>query len=194
MDLNVPMNFVKIPREFYSSLTREPFSECIACKNSLNENTYLVEKSFRQNPECDFRDIVFEYAMCLECYEKLNTGFSEESARKMDAYMKTNIQWEERRKELWQGYPLDPERWTAECIVKGTSREELRVFQIAAVFSGSFMILSDLPLLFGGEALEEMGELVSSKTREEMDRMYDDFFGPPPELKKLLLDHKILFV
>jgi hypothetical protein len=56
------------------------------------------------------------------------------------------------------------------------------------------MQLSLLPYALGGEAIDEIGGLLSNKTIGEIDGFMDEHFGLPPELRKLLLENNLLMI
>ncbi len=62
----------KIPTEFYSYDSGQPFESCIQCGIDLLNSgiTYVVEKSVKRYPDLDHFDIIYEYAMCMNCMEK----------------------------------------------------------------------------------------------------------------------------
>jgi hypothetical protein len=70
---------LSIPKEFFNSETKEPFRTCMMCNQSLAEKQYMVEKAIKNYPSLGTKEIIFEYAMCLECAGKMHLELSEES-------------------------------------------------------------------------------------------------------------------
>ena len=70
------------------------------------------------------------------------------------------------------------------------SREEQEEYQIYGMFRGGQMIQNQFPYMMSGAALEEIQELLSPETKDEIDRFKDEYFNIPPELADLFRDPK----
>ena len=191
---NLP-HHIDIPRVFYSDETESPFQRCLGCDKFLldGKSEYLIEKAFRQYEGYEFRDTVFEYAMCLNCVGNLHEAMSEESMRRVQLYFDERVDLFERNSNLLNREPIDLDDWISNCIVKGTPVSSLPEYQIYGFFEGDQLFFSLFPYAVGGEAIDEVAALLSNKTLGEIDGFMEDHFGLPPELRKLLLD-KALFI
>lgn len=194
------MNFWKripIPRLFFSEATGEPFATCLDCGKHLHAEgvTYVVEKAIRTYPPYDVRDTVFEYALCTDCYEQVTEAFSEESKQRMAEYQVRMMQPAMQERFGWlqeEGVP-DIERWVSQCILKGTAREELSEYQIMALCMGEDMIVTYVPCLLGGPAMEEITALLSAETIDALNGFRDKHLDLPPDLKRTLGPDLVVF-
>ena len=85
-------NAKPIPEEFYSFNTGKPFERCIDCdKYLLDGEPYMIEKAIRQYPGYSAKDIIFEYAMCVDCAERLKNEMSQESMASIQKFFMSNI-------------------------------------------------------------------------------------------------------
>ena len=180
--------FMPIPPVFYSSETGQPFSHCVACNRYLLEEgvQYVIEKAIKQYREYRTTDTIVEYAMCLKCYEDVAASFSETSRQNIENYFAARVDLVQRRHELLKDGRLNLDDWISSCVVKGTPVEELDEYQLVCQCDGGDLLFTYLPFLIGSAATEEVAQLLSAKTRGEIDGFYDRFFGPPPEIKRIL--------
>ncbi len=178
-----------IPDIFLNSDTKGPLTNCIQCDHdlTLGERFYMIEKVFKRYPQLESTQVLFEYAVCSECYERMREGLSKESMANLSAYMMTNTDFEAMQMRM-QTYPDDPEKWLSHCMIKGMPKEELTEFQMGACFKGDRLVTNFMPpFMIGNVAMEEMNELLSKETKDEMDGFMDENFGIPPELRKDLV-------
>ena len=209
-----------IPKIFHSDLDEAPIQCCSLCNRSLVDEKdpvpYIVEKAFQRYEGQNFKNTVFEIAICMPCAEQTRSTMSKESMENIEAYLTENLRPPEQHLEIpqneageldlealkealdeliaKQGDPVsDDESWMLRCSIKGTPIEELKEYQIVGHFEGNDLSAMGRPLLIGGEALDEMQELLSEKTREEMDGLMGDI-GVPPELRELLIDHPMVLM
>ena len=90
----------------------------------------------------------------------------------------------ERTASLLDGESLDPAQWTQHCIVHDTPKEELDEYQILAHCRGDDMLLTHLPLMIGGPAVDDLVQRLSNETLDELGGFRDEYFGLPPELEQ----------
>ena len=173
---------------FLSSETGAPFTNCISCGCALLEGdqAYLIERAVRQIPDLRAKEVVFEYAMCLSCYEALYTKLSAASLERIDAFFSEHVDYEGRARTLLAEPQVSLDPWLAQCMVDGTPRESLTEYQMVAYCIGSDIVLAHTPCLIGGPALEQVVDLLSNETLDELGGFADDHLGLPPELKKLM--------
>ncbi len=173
----------RIPKILHSYSTGEQFTHCVDCEKFLldDEVTYFIEKAIRQYRKEGYmaKDVLFEYAICVQCAEQVRDKMSISSRNAMENYMMKNRSTNVNKssKELC-------------CIIKGESIENDEEYQMFTVCQGNHMVTTQ-PVVIGADALEELSELISIETKEELDQLANDFFGPPPELEELLPSYRI---
>ena len=186
---------VDIPKVFHSHATNTPFSKCMNCDCLLLNTEYVIEKAIRRYKEFSSTDTIFEYAICMKCHEEFVSAYSASSLNNIQNYFLENAHFDHKRTDLHErlkeGY-FNINEWISNCIIKGTHVDDLTEYQIGCQCIGNKMVVLNMPFMIGHEAMDEIAQLLSEKTRGEMDRFIDDFFGLPPELKKLLKDSGVL--
>jgi hypothetical protein len=178
-----------IPDIFLNSDTKGPLTNCIQCDYNLmqGDRFYMIEKVFKRYLALDTTQVLFEYAICSTCYEKMKDGLSEESMTNLSAYMMTNTDFQAMQQRISEN-PEDPEKWLSHCMIKGMPQEDLTEYQMGACFKGDRLVTNFMPpFMIGNVAMEEMNELLSKETKDEMDGFMDENFGIPPELRKDLV-------
>lgn len=185
-------NKAEIP-SIFKSHSGEYFERCISCSTYLLApgTPYLIEKAVKKYPGYEATDVVFEYAMCMDCAMKMRNELSKESLINIQQYFETRADLLQRQAALEDDH--DPQHWLSHCIVTGRPMTDLHEYQIYAFCDGKNMHLSGMPYMLSGEAAEEMSALLSEKTKGEIDRFIDDNFGLPPELKKHIKDQPMSF-
>lgn len=193
---HIVKEFIRIPKLFFSTETELPFSNCISCdKYLLSFNTpYVIEKAIKQYPEYKTTDVIFEYAMCMDCYQNISKSMSQESKENIEHYFSENVNLDIRRTNLLKKEIPVIENWTSNCIIKGTPIDELTEYQIACQCDGEFMLFTNMPFLIGNVALDEMMNLLSNKTIGEINGFKDRFFAPDPDLQKLIDEPTLLIL
>ena len=176
-----------VPEIFYSSETNGLISECTICNKELLESNelYFIEKGIKNYPNSGKTDVIFEYAICETCMENMRKSISEESLERISKYMFEKIDFNSRMQRLFSQQEVKPDDWTSSCIVKNTNKETLDEYQVMCQCYGREAVFSLFPYMIGGEALEEIQNLLSKKTKEELDGFYDKYLGPSPEIKEL---------
>jgi len=178
-----------IPRIFLNTDTGAPLERCIGCDYPVleGERYYMIEKVFKKYPELEKTEVLFEYAICSVCYEKMKEAMSQESMQNLSAYMMQNTDFNKLQERI-EEKPDDPEHWLSHCLIKGTPKDEMKEYQMGACFKGNRLATDFMPPFMVGElALEEMNALLSKKTKDEMDDFMGEHFGIPPELRKDLI-------
>jgi len=187
---------VDIPEQFYSDGEGKPFDTCVVCgKNLLERGTkYVIEKAIKNYGENQYSATLYEYAMCLDCYQEMQKGISEESMKNLQEYYQKVIQK--------KGVPyitidltdFDLKQWLSKCFFKDKPVSEMKEYQLIGQFEGDRMNMNTPPMAIGEEVMEEMSELLSEKTKGEMDRFREQFLGPPPEIEELFRGRKLIFL
>ncbi len=177
---------VPIPEAFYSNETDAPFEACLVCDRPLLEDRseYLIEKGIRRFEAYDVEETVFGYAMCVECHATVNRSFSALSKQRCQAYLAEHLDLSNRTATLLEEETIDPRRWTRHCIVHDTPKEDLREYQMLAHCQGKTMLLTHLPLMIGGPAMDALAQRLSNETLDDLRGFQDEYFGLPPELEQ----------
>ncbi len=181
-----------IPTEFHSYATGAPFSHCIECDRSLENMEYFIEKAIRTYPGYDATDVIFELAICIQCAEAVRKSMSEDSQLKIAEYMQANAD-ASRQIYVINEYPDSPDKWTANCLITGKSKNAVSEYQIYAHCHGDQLIPDIMPYMISGSVLDELSQLLSNKTLGEMDNFMGRHFGPP-SLEKDLPRHRTILV
>ena len=179
---------VPIPPTFHDDETDAPFESCLACDQPLRREStdYVIEKGYRAFDEYDVQETVFGYALCMRCHASLSESFSEASKRRCQSYLNEHIDLRERSLNLLEKEEPEVEKWTDHCIIHGTPKSDLQEYQLLAHCREDKMLLTHLPLMIGGTAVEELAERLSKETKDELGGFRDEYFGLPPELQKNL--------
>lgn len=187
---------VEIPKIFRSDLTGAPIDKCIYCECSLIEpaRDYLIEKAFKTYKGYGSYSTIFEYAICMPCAVEMQKKISTESRQRINAYFSRNMNMAQRRKELEELGEESVEKWLECCAVNGQHVEELGECQIYAQCHGNYMVFHDFPYMISGTALDEVIDLLSAQTLDDLDRFKDEFIDGPSEFQDLLKTGPRVFV
>lgn len=185
MKENRKIQKIAIPEEFHSFTMKGPFSTCINCQKFLLEDgtEYYIEKAIKKYPGFDAFDVIFEYAICLDCAENMRQRMSKESMKRIEFFFTENIDASDRL-NIVKKNPENPGPWINKCLVKGTAKADLTEFQLYAHCNGKHLTLTHMPYLISGEVLDQIGQLLSAQTMGELDDFINGHFGPPPELEE----------
>lgn len=187
---------IEIPRQFHSDAESKPFDHCLVCNKYLLKDgtTYMIEKAFKTYKGYDFYSTVSEYAICMNCYLKMQEKLSEESKMNLQSYYSKTISEKAADPVLINRSEFDLNQWLSKCFFKGNNIKEMSEYQVVAQFDGSKMILTMPPLVIGETALNEMSALLSDKTIDEMNGFRDKYLGPPPDIEELVYGKRILML
>lgn len=179
-----------VPELFKSDISEQPIENCVICeKYLLDEGTpYFIEKAFKDGK------VEIEYAMCMECAEKMKGSMSRQSMSNIQNYFMANMNPNKYQTIDMDDESFDPEIMLKSCAVKGIPREELDEYQIAGFFNGPYLSPQTLPFLISGEVADELNELLSKETKGEIDGFVDDYIGLPPEWKEILKTHRPILI
>jgi hypothetical protein len=167
-----------IPREFFSFETNAPFETCIECNKYLldGETEYLIEKAIRNYQGYKAKDVIFDFAICMDCMQNRGKAISQESAQNISQYFQSNIDIERKLAISERNFESNLDK----CMIKGTSVNSLEEYQICGYFKGRKMNLDNPPYLISGEVMEELLPLLSEKTIDEMNGFFKKHFSPDP--------------
>jgi hypothetical protein len=176
------INFQDIPSEFHCDSNNSVFEECTFCRKNLLtcSETYMIEKSFKINPNNGKKNTVFEYAICMSCNLKKMNAMSSESVSNIKLYMQENFSQESLELKTNSGSNL-----FEKCAVTGKNVQELSEYNIIGQFFSKKMVLGHFPILLSPTIGEEIQELLSQETKDEFDDFMNTINDVPPELKEL---------
>jgi len=178
-----------IPKIMQSVEKRGLFEYCLECeKHLLNDNVhYIIEKAFTD------KEVIFELAMCSECYMSYYESLSLISRGKLEEHFAENI-GDLGRISVIERYGYDFEKWTENCIVKDIQENETEFRQVCVHCLGENLVYDIMPFMLSDAALEDLYPLLSKQTKDEIERFKDRFFGFPPELAIDIDKREFVFV
>lgn len=181
---------IEIPRVFKTFISEAYFKNCIICDRYLldKETEYVIEKVIRDGY------VELEYSMCLDCVEKMRQRMSEESMERINRYFEENFDFYARRYHILASQSSNIDDYISSCLFKDKPVHELKEYQLLGHCRGDKMLLSVFPYIVSKDAIEEVQELLSAKTREELDDFTDRYFGLPPDLKEILRTKRPVFL
>lgn len=185
------MSRLDVPKEFWSDLNEEPFSHCTLCDKELREGVtrYMVEKAVRIIN--GFPTTIFEYAICQDCAKKRSAELSEDSMERIRQYFDTNV-LESHRKSPFQTTLDERDELMRTCCITGKHVDELDEYQMIATCRGKHLDFTGRPFMISGEAAEQISELLSVQTKDELDDFMGDIYTGPPELEELFKGTPVL--
>ncbi len=180
-------DLLDIPSVFYPFESNEPFKECMVCRVDLTLGTtdYFVEKAVKNNIEYQVQDIVFEYAICTKCAHNMQKSISAESQQNMQAFFTNHQAFMGKVKAYQQGEGEPVDKLISTCSLYGEPVEQMSEYMLFGHFRGDKMIATTMPYVLGGKAMDELSELMSNETIDEMNKFKELFFGGPVELEDL---------
>lgn len=167
----------EIPSTFYSFDTELPFTHCIECDCELIESgrEYMIEKAIRTYPGYQATDVIFDYAICMSCALDIQQSLSEESLKTMQKFISENMSHR-------APSGLTVTEMLENCMVSGLPKAECEEFQIFAFCSGAYLDMRVTPYMISGQVLDQMQELLSVETKDELNGFFDKHFSPSPGL------------
>ena len=185
---------IAIPKDFYSFETGQPFERCISCNRDLltGNAPYMVEKAIKKYSGYEARDVIFEYAMCMSCAMDMRNQMSTASLTKLDDYFSREVNMAAHLQALHTSQDISTS--FSNCAVKGTSKEELEEYQLFAYCEGRHISPLVPPYMISGAAIEEVANLLSAKTIDELDDFLGKHFSPPPGLEDVLDRPRLIMV
>lgn len=182
-------NHIMIPEMFYDSLTGKPFTHCNVCGGDLLSGSilaYLIEKAYRRSMVTGKMEVVFEYAICTSCASKFVESYSKESLKQLQKYYQEHFNPNIHPQA--STYFKDEQNLKdhlSKCFFTGKPIEELDEYQVAAQFSGNRLGVMIPPYVFGGDAMDEVIDLLSEETLGEIDDFTGKYLSGPPEFRDM---------
>lgn len=135
-----------------------------------------------------------EYSMCMHCVEDMRKKMSDESINNINRYFELNSGFLSKRYDLLASHSTNVDDYISNCLFKNKSVHESDEYQFLGHCKGKKLLLSIFPYMVCKEAIEEVQELLSAKTKDELDDFTNKHFGLPPDLKEILKTRKpVLF-
>lgn len=182
---------MQIPDKFHNTLTEKAFADCGICGRDLREHNlaYLIEKAYRRFPDNRAEELLFEIAVCHDCARNMRTQLSQESRKAVNEFF-----YHEFMTRLQELREADDEYLMNHCLLSGKPLEEMNEYQIYAHCQGDHMADHGAAYILSDEVIEQIQELLSEETRDQLHRFSDDHLGTPPEIQKILDRSPILTI
>lgn len=171
-----------IPSVFYSFHEEAPFRKCIECERELDGDCeYVIEKAVKNYPDFTASDVIFDYAICMECAVKINQELSKESMANIQAFFSNRLDINSRAKLIAEAKG-DINQLIGRCMISNEPKNSSTEYQIFAHCIGNKINMKNPPYMISGEVLAELAELLSEKTRGDLDGFFNKHFSPDPSL------------
>lgn len=180
---------IEIPVLFYDTINQHPFETCTICNKPLllSQVDYIIEKAFRKNPLTGKMDIILEYAICWDCALDTTSRYSKHSRKNLEMYFMKNVNLQQRFTEFQKMNNEEIyDSMLNRCVIKSLHVSELDEYQIMGQFTGNKMSLEMPPYMLSGLAIDEMSDLLSNQTLDELDDFTGKYLTGPPEISNLL--------
>ncbi len=189
-------HFIDIPKDFYSDGDGKPFENCLVCgKDLLNsETSYVVEKVMKNYEEYDFSSTVYEFAICSDCHMEQQNKMSKESVANMQSYYQSKVADAGKQSIAIDLRNFDLKTWLSKCFFTDKPITEMKEYQIVAQFKGNKMLMNMPPMVIGEDIINDMADLLSDKTIDEMNGFKEQFLGPPPEFEEFIYGRKLILI
>jgi hypothetical protein len=180
----------EIPDLFKTYVSEENFTYCINCEKYLLDSgtNYMIEKVINKG------NVEFEHAICIDCAQELKTNMSEDSMTKVNEFFSTKFDENKRITELLTKDEHSIDNWLDKCVISDENISDIEEYQIYAHCNGKNMVYSHLPFLISSKVLENVNEMLSAKTKEELDNYMDKHFRLPPEWKESFINKKVFII
>jgi len=113
------------------------------------ETEYLIEKAIRTYDGFEAKDVIFDYAICMDCADQMRKEISKDSWNSMMVYFQENIDITMRLEMSNQS----PEENIKRCMIKQTSAEHSREYQVLVQCKGKKYNMQNPPYMISVEAM-----------------------------------------
>ncbi|MFY0652664.1 MAG: hypothetical protein JXQ96_11550 [Cyclobacteriaceae bacterium] len=187
---------IEIPKIFYSDLTGAPIEKCISCECNLLEpgRPYMIEKAIKPYDGFKSYSTIFEYAICMPCAEQMRSMISAKSMQNIMKYFSSNIDITGRRKLMQEADYSSVDPWIGQCMIKGMEASEINECQLYAQCNGRNIQFGEFPYMVSGQALDEVIELLSPETLDDLNRFKNEVVDGPSEFQDLLQSGPKVFI
>lgn len=189
-------HYIDIPENFLSDSSGKPFENCLMCGKDLlkGDTTYVVEKAMKNYDNYKFSSTIYEYAICSECHSSMQSKMSKESLKNMQEYYQEKITSSGKQSIAIDLNSFDLKKWLSKCFFTEKPVEEMKEYQLVAQFKGNKMLLNMPPMVIGEDILNDMADLLSNETIDEMNGFKKQFLGPPPEFEELIYGKRLILI
>ena len=173
-----------IPEELFNSDTQAPFDRCTICDCSLSDPSvdYSIQKAIRKVPKLQLTEVIFEYAICQTCALEERDKMSTESLSSIENYLK------ESTRDRRSVYDISFDS----CLVTGKEISACNEYSLFAQCVGGQITDGTFPYAISDLAMDQIGELLSAETIDELDDFTKKHFSGPPEYAELLNPHRFV--
>ncbi len=187
---------IEIPKRFYSDVTDKPFDTCDICGKFLlaNDESYVIEKAMKNYKGYDFSSTIYEFAICLDCHTKMQKTMSNESMQNLQNHYNKVMVAKGNKPIMINLHNFNIDDWLAKCFFTGGDIKSMKEYQVVGQFKGTHLVMNTPPIVIGEEAMQQMAELLSDKTTDEMNGFRDKFLGPSPEMEALINGKKLILL
>lgn len=177
----------EIDPRFFNSETGTPFERCLVCSKELVDSgeDYFVERIFRRVEALQLLEPIFEYAVCSGCANDMRKDLSKESLRNIEQYFNEKLALQRFNRSH---DPLE------KCLLTGKSIGQSTEFSYHAHCHGNKMLHSVFPYAISDEAMDEMSELLSDETTDQLDDFKNKHFTGPPEIASLINPKRLILI
>jgi hypothetical protein len=169
---------IPIPKKLYSFETGYLYHRCLVCNSDLqNGKEYLIEKMIKVYPGFTAMDTVFDYAMCLNCAQKMQEEISEESRLNL-----TNLYKKSSFSQIDINEENDIEKCFETCCITNKKINESSEYQLVALCVKGNLHSDFPPYAISFDGIVHINSILSKSTKEFFDRFYDTYFSPDPSL------------
>jgi len=165
--------YIPVPETFWSFETGKPIQHCSLCNRDLMEpgTNYLIEKAFRNG------ETMFEHALCINCHQQCQNELSIKSRERINHYFSERIDLKNRPVQCLEKFGIHSDQWIGHCMVKGYPMQECGEYQIYGFCIDKDLILNGAPYMLSGEVIDEIIDLLSSKTLDAIGDISERLFG-----------------
>lgn len=168
------------------------FEHCKVCNRELIEaqNDYCIEKVVKKQGDPPVDNVLFEYAICINCMNNLRNQMSAESQSAIMRYQIRKMAespWQS-EEEVMNSFKDD------RCLFSGKHRDDMQQYTLVGYCRGKELQADRPPAMLDHLFLEEIQDLISDETRDELDRFSGDNFGWPPEVARQLKNGDLVFL
>jgi hypothetical protein len=165
----------EIPKLFYRTFEDKPFEACDFCYQTFDSTTQYAIMKFGTATE-----LKQEICLCMECGQKLNEQYSDESKQVIKQMFGDNFL----HARIEQTVEIKRDRelvLTAECAKCGTPRDEAKESVTYGFFEGAQILYYVPPYMLCDGCIVALYDQLSDQTKEIEGRFMADHLGLPPE-------------
>lgn len=176
-----------IPKELYSEETEQPFEHCFDCGCHLHESGegYVIQKAVSNG------ETVLEIAICENCHKQLQEDYSKETKERIWNFYLDKGNLDGRLQRFAALPPISIKPWVETCTTCNKPLTEASEYVIAAQGIGKHLVFGETPMMFCGDCMEQLINMLSEKSRDTYNDWIDRCLPSPPEAKRDLIKNKI---